>query len=148
MRIVVDVTKCQGYAQCAFLAPDVFTIQGDETLVYDPHPDGAQQTPVGRAAAACPVQAIRLEQVNRPNGSLPLDHPPAAPAAAVEDGATFKRTGRIVRRRSIDGGAARSAARPQRHWVPETTGTAPAESSSRRPSCSTRRTCWTSPRRR
>ena len=36
MRLVVDLTKCQGYAQCAFLAPEVFTIQGDEALTYGP----------------------------------------------------------------------------------------------------------------
>ncbi|MGQ4417029.1 ferredoxin, partial [Streptomyces sp. SAS_269] len=24
MRIVVDLSRCEGYAQCAFLAPDVF----------------------------------------------------------------------------------------------------------------------------
>jgi ferredoxin len=29
MRVAVDFTKCQGYAQCAFAAPDVFTMHGD-----------------------------------------------------------------------------------------------------------------------
>ena len=76
MRILVDLTKCQGYAQCAFLAPDVFTIQGDEALTYDPHPDGAQLTRIRRAAAACPVQAIRLEQLDGQDGLL---HPNAPP---------------------------------------------------------------------
>ena len=45
MRIAVDLTKCQGYAQCAFLAPEVFRIQGDEALTYDPDPEDAQRTP-------------------------------------------------------------------------------------------------------
>ena len=36
MRIVVDLNRCQGYAQCAFLAPDVFTMHGEEALLYDP----------------------------------------------------------------------------------------------------------------
>ena len=96
MRILVDLTKCQGYAQCAFLAPDVFTIQGDEALTYDPHPDLAQLTRIRRAAAACPVQAIRFEPPDGQDGSL---HPaaPPAPAVPVEDpGGTFRRTGRIV----------------------------------------------------
>jgi len=67
MRLVVDLTKCQGYAQCAFLAPDVFTIQGDEALTYDPDPDEAQRTRIRRAAAACPIQAIRLDQLEEPH---------------------------------------------------------------------------------
>ncbi|WP_211881708.1 FAD-dependent oxidoreductase [Pseudarthrobacter albicanus] len=96
MRLVVDLTKCQGYAQCAFLAPDVFTIQGDEALTYDPDPDGAQRTRIRRAAAACPVQAIRLDQLDGPDGSLHPNAPPARAAAAEDSGGTFKRTGRIV----------------------------------------------------
>ncbi|MET8245988.1 ferredoxin [Streptomyces sp. NPDC005202] len=58
MKIVVDLTRCQGYAQCAFAAPDVFAIQGDEALLYDSDPDDAQREKIARAAAACPVQAI------------------------------------------------------------------------------------------
>ncbi len=96
MRIVVDLTKCQGYAQCAFLAPDVFTIQGDEALTYDPHPDGAQRTRIRRAAAACPVQAIRLEQLNGADGSLHPHAQPPADAAVEDSDDIFKRTGRIV----------------------------------------------------
>jgi ferredoxin len=62
MRIVVDLNRCQGYGQCVFLAPRVFELRGEEFLLYDPGPDEAQRLPVERAAAACPVQAIRVEQ--------------------------------------------------------------------------------------
>ncbi|MEU0568511.1 ferredoxin [Nonomuraea sp. NPDC005983] len=58
MRLVVDLNRCQGYAQCAFLAPDVFTMHGEEALMYAPHADEAQREQVMRAVAACPVQAI------------------------------------------------------------------------------------------
>jgi NADPH-dependent 2,4-dienoyl-CoA reductase/sulfur reductase-like enzyme/ferredoxin len=61
VRLVVDLTRCQGYAQCAFLAPEVFRMQGDEALWYDPEPDDSRREQVQRAAAACPVQALRLE---------------------------------------------------------------------------------------
>jgi NADPH-dependent 2,4-dienoyl-CoA reductase/sulfur reductase-like enzyme/ferredoxin len=99
MRIVVDLNKCQGYAQCAFLAPDVFAIQGDEALTYDPAPDGVQRTRVLRAAAACPVQAIRLEHLD---GKTNAPHPGILPPSSVTSGddtdasATFRKTGRIV----------------------------------------------------
>lgn len=62
MRVVVDLAACQGYAQCAFLAPDAFRIQGEEALWYDPQPDQQLRDRVLRAAAACPVQAIAVEQ--------------------------------------------------------------------------------------
>ncbi|MEU8995528.1 ferredoxin [Streptomyces caniferus] len=58
MNIVVDLNRCQGYAQCAFLAPRVFTMHGEEALMYAPAVPEDQQEHVLRAAAACPVQAI------------------------------------------------------------------------------------------
>lgn len=61
MRLVVDLNKCQGYAQCVPLAPDVFKMLGEEALSYDPNPDDAQRQRVLRAVASCPVQAIILE---------------------------------------------------------------------------------------
>jgi ferredoxin len=65
MRIVVDLNRCQGYGQCVFLAPVVFELHGEEALMYDPGPDETQRLPVVRAAAACPVQAIRVEGPDR-----------------------------------------------------------------------------------
>ena len=61
MRVVVDLNRCQGYGQCVFLAPSVFDLHGEEALMYDPGPNEAQRLPVVRAAAACPVQAIRFD---------------------------------------------------------------------------------------
>lgn len=61
MRIVVDLNRCQAYAQCCFLAPSVFRLHGEEALWYDPAPDAAQREHVRYAAAACPVQAIIVE---------------------------------------------------------------------------------------
>ena len=64
MRVVVDLNKCLGYAQCVFLAPTVFKLNGEETLMYDPNPDEATRLKVLRAAAACPVQAILVEHLS------------------------------------------------------------------------------------
>ncbi|MCQ4084443.1 ferredoxin [Streptomyces sp. RB6PN25] len=58
MRIVVDLTRCQGYAQCVFLAPEVFELHGEEGLLYNPAVPDDQLERVRQAAAACPVQAI------------------------------------------------------------------------------------------
>jgi ferredoxin len=61
MRLVIDLNKCQGYAQCIPLAPDVLQLSGEEAVTYDPNPDDSQRQQVLRAAASCPVQAIILE---------------------------------------------------------------------------------------
>jgi NADPH-dependent 2,4-dienoyl-CoA reductase/sulfur reductase-like enzyme/ferredoxin len=98
MRLVVDLTRCQGYAQCAFLAPDAFTMHGDEALMYDPNPDDAQRRRVLRAAAACPVQAIQLEHMDGRDGSRQASGSPDTTASGHGDATdeTFRRTGRIV----------------------------------------------------
>ena len=49
MRLVVDLTVCQGYAQCCFLAPEAFQLSGEEALMYDPAPDDAQRERILRA---------------------------------------------------------------------------------------------------
>ncbi|GHH26665.1 hypothetical protein Srubr_08160 [Streptomyces rubradiris] len=69
MRLVVDLNKCQGYAQCAFLAPDVFAMHGEESLLYDPRPEEEQRERVARAVAACPVRAITADGLDRAGAS-------------------------------------------------------------------------------
>ncbi|MFD5586782.1 ferredoxin [Streptomyces sp. NPDC058733] len=66
VRIAVDLNRCQGYAQCAFLAPEVFAMHGDEALLYDPDVDDAQRHKLAQATAACPVQAILVDAVDGP----------------------------------------------------------------------------------
>ncbi|MBG0855559.1 ferredoxin [Streptomyces spinoverrucosus] len=60
MRTVVDLTRCQGYAQCVFLAPEVFQLHGEEGLLYATAVPDNQVEHVRQAAAACPVRAILL----------------------------------------------------------------------------------------
>ena len=67
LHVAVDLNRCQAYAQCCFLAPDVFRLHGEEALWYDPEPDAAQREHVLRAAAACPVQAIVVETAEAAN---------------------------------------------------------------------------------
>jgi ferredoxin len=60
MKIVVDLNRCESYAQCCFAAPAVFKLHGEASLEYDPAPDDALRAQIVRAAAACPVQAISI----------------------------------------------------------------------------------------
>ena len=60
MRTVVDLNRCQAYAQCVFLAPEIFELHGEEALMYDPEVPEDQEERVRQAAAACPTQAIIL----------------------------------------------------------------------------------------
>jgi ferredoxin len=81
MRLVVDLNKCQGYAQCAFLAPDVFAMHGEESLIYNPHAPEEQRERLARAVAACPVQAITadgLEDLTGEPGAGPRREAPEA----------------------------------------------------------------------
>ncbi|WP_330456514.1 ferredoxin [Streptomyces sp. NBC_00820] len=70
MRLVVDLNKCQGYAQCAFLAPDIFAMHGEESLIYDPLAHEEQLERLERAVAACPVQAITADGLDPRDGFL------------------------------------------------------------------------------
>jgi len=94
MRLVVDLNRCEGYAQCAFLAPDVFTMHGEEALLYDAAPDDTLRDRVARAAAACPVQAIVVEPET--SDISETSRIPAQPAARVEQ-PTPERVGRHAR---------------------------------------------------
>ncbi|MEV4510958.1 FAD-dependent oxidoreductase [Dactylosporangium sp. NPDC049525] len=109
MRVVVDLTRCQGYAQCAFLAPDMFRMRGSEALLYDPQPDDTQRDRVLGAAAACPVQAILVDQLGASENTamaplLTQTQPPRAPqpsrparsGPADAEAEAFRRTGHVV----------------------------------------------------
>ena len=71
MQIVVDLNRCQGYAQCVFLAHEVFRLGGEEALTYEPNPDDGQRLQVQRAVAACPVQAIVVDRLDGAKRSAP-----------------------------------------------------------------------------
>ncbi|ACA18941.1 ferredoxin protein [Methylobacterium sp. 4-46] len=61
MRVVVDLNRCQAYAQCCFAAPESFALHGPEVLVYDAAPPPERRREIERAVQACPVRAILLE---------------------------------------------------------------------------------------
>ena len=55
MRVVVDLNRCRGYAQCCYAAPEHFELRGHEILFYDPAPPDAKRSQIERAQQACPV---------------------------------------------------------------------------------------------
>jgi len=60
VRIIVDADKCQGYGQCCYEAPEIFTL-GDPPVTHPGEVDEARRDDVERAADSCPAQAITLE---------------------------------------------------------------------------------------
>ncbi len=52
MRVVVDLNRCQGYAQCCYAAPEYFEVRGHEILFYDPAPPETKRSQIERAQHA------------------------------------------------------------------------------------------------
>lgn len=61
VKITVDMNLCESHGQCVFAAPEVFSFDDDDYLVYDAEPDAALYDKVVKAAAVCPVRAILVE---------------------------------------------------------------------------------------
>ncbi len=73
MKINVDTEICQGHGRCAFVAPAVFSLDGDLTLTYHDSPDESRLAEVEEAIAACPEQAISAVSA----ASIDRGQPPA-----------------------------------------------------------------------
>ncbi|SDM83247.1 ferredoxin [Allokutzneria albata] len=62
MRVHVDRDVCEIHAQCVFAAPEVFDLDADDELVYDPAPAAEHGEAVRQAERLCPVRAITLTE--------------------------------------------------------------------------------------
>jgi len=63
MKLKIDVTKCQGHARCAAVAPHLHKLNSDgynDTPVIDV-PAGEEQIAI-RSANACPEAVITVEE--------------------------------------------------------------------------------------
>lgn len=60
MKVNVDMDACQDHGQCCFAAPEVFHLDDDGHLVYDPDPDDSLREKVEDAVDVCPTQAITI----------------------------------------------------------------------------------------
>lgn len=63
MRVVVDLSRCQGYANCVGVAPEIFDLDAEtgQAVVLQEDPPADQREPALQAEAGCPVQAIVVE---------------------------------------------------------------------------------------
>ncbi|WP_329566794.1 ferredoxin [Streptomyces sp. NBC_01361] len=66
MRLVADPNRCQGFAQCAFLAPDVFALHAREALLFTSRFDEVLREQGEQAAAARPVQTMLVDVSDEP----------------------------------------------------------------------------------
>ncbi len=62
MRAEVDRTICENHGQCVIAAPDVFSMDDDGVLIFQPNAVADHASDVEEAADVCPVQAIRLSE--------------------------------------------------------------------------------------
>ncbi|MFC3981746.1 ferredoxin [Streptosporangium jomthongense] len=61
MKVIVDMGVCKDHGQCVFSAPEVFRLDENGRLAYEPDVDEALRDAVEEAADVCPLQAITVE---------------------------------------------------------------------------------------
>jgi ferredoxin len=62
MQIRIDSDRCEGHAQCYFIAPDLFSVdEQGHGRVIDPHIAEEYQDIARQAMKSCPERAITIE---------------------------------------------------------------------------------------
>ncbi|MFI1581784.1 ferredoxin [Embleya sp. NPDC020630] len=69
MRITVDMNLCESHGQCVFAAPDVFSFDDDDFLVYEGRPADALRAHVRTAVSMCPARAISIIDEGEPDAT-------------------------------------------------------------------------------
>lgn len=64
MKVIVDQNICASSGNCVMNAPEVFDQRDEDGVVVllNEHPSGDQIEATRQAAAACPAQAIHIEE--------------------------------------------------------------------------------------
>lgn len=61
MKVVADLSRCQGYANCLAAAPEVFDLGDNGLVVVKVEEPGPEQEEAAREGASlCPVQALTI----------------------------------------------------------------------------------------
>ena len=61
MKIHVDAKRCELHGQCAFVAPELFQIEGDSLVFQESVPDALRDKAI-QAAKVCPQLAIKVTE--------------------------------------------------------------------------------------
>ena len=61
MKVSIDMDLCHDHYACVITAPEVFRLDENSKLVYDPEPSEEMRRSVEEAVSSCPEQAIRVE---------------------------------------------------------------------------------------
>lgn len=61
MKVFVNADTCQNMGQCAFEAPELFSLDAQGRLLYEHEADDTLRDQVAMAAELCPTQSIRVE---------------------------------------------------------------------------------------
>ncbi|WP_327355308.1 ferredoxin [Streptomyces sp. NBC_01304] len=60
MQITVDMNLCESHGQCVFAAPEIFSFDDEDYLVYEATASDDLLAKAEKAAAVCPVRAIQV----------------------------------------------------------------------------------------
>jgi ferredoxin len=60
LKVEVDTLLCQAHGECVFAAPEVFELDDEDQIHWEPEPDPALRDKVLQAAKNCPVSAIKV----------------------------------------------------------------------------------------
>lgn len=60
MKVRVDLARCEAHGECTYAASEVFELDDDDQLHYDPTPPEHLRAKVEQAVRICPVQAITM----------------------------------------------------------------------------------------
>ncbi len=64
MRVIADITVCQGHQLCLGEAPDIFGFDadGDHVVILMTEPDESRRGEVAAAVRYCPAFALSIEE--------------------------------------------------------------------------------------
>lgn len=66
MKIVVDLSVCQGHSQCEEAAPEIFQVReganGYQSVVVNENPDPSLREKLEMAVRRCPTEALSLSE--------------------------------------------------------------------------------------
>jgi ferredoxin len=62
-KVLLDLDRCQGYANCVVTAPDIFDLdeQTGTAILLQEAPDDALRAAAEEAVRRCPTEAISIE---------------------------------------------------------------------------------------